>query len=225
MVFTFMAVDNYIQLNDHEKIVLVVRRYPLTYAGVLIGIGLLLLGPFFLLIPLLKLGLFGKIIIGTSLAFGVFYASRLWFVRQRDCLIITSHRVIDIHQQGFTQRTISEAAYERISDVSHVVRGAMRILFNYGTIRVTCGDGSVVLTMDQVKDPKAVHHTISEIMGRSLRGMMPRHGAVDLEQELEKMSEVELQRVAQQIIDRLGAVGAARREEPVSKPRKLRARE
>lgn len=220
-----MAVDNYIQLNDHEKIVLVVRRYPLTYFWAVLGIALLLLGPFFLLLPLLGLGMFGKILIGVSLFLGVFYASRLWFVRQRDCLIITSHRVIDIHQQGFTQRTISEAAYERISDVSHVVKGALRILLNFGTIRVTCGDGSVVLTMDQVKNPKTVHHTISEIMSRAQRGLMPRHDAGSLETELEQMSEPELQRVAQQIIDRLDAVGVQRRAAGDAKPRVLRKRD
>ncbi len=224
MAFTSMNVDHYVQLNDHEKIVLVVRRYGLTYALPILGVALLLLGPFFLLIPLLSLGLFGKIVITISLVLGVFYGTRMWFVRQRDCLIVTSHRVVDVHQQGFTQRTISEASYERISDVSHVVKGPLRILLNYGTLRVTCGDGAVVLTMDYVKDPKAVHHTISEIMGRSLRGMMPRHDAISLESELEIMSEQELQRVAQQIIDRLGAANAARREGTEEKPRKLRKR-
>lgn len=224
MVFISMAVDQYVQLNDHEKIVLVVRRYPLTYILPVLGVSVLLLAPFFLLIPLLSLGLFGKILMAISLCSGVFYGSRMWFVRQRDCFIITTHRVVDVHQEGFTQRTISEASYERISDVSHVVKGPVRILLNYGTLRVTCGDGAVVLTMNYVKDPKAVHHTISEIMGRSLRGMMPRHGATALESELEHMSEAELQRVAQQIIDRLGAATAARREPATEKSRSLRKR-
>jgi hypothetical protein len=219
-----MAVDHYVQLNDHEKVVCIVRRYALTYLPAMIGVSLLLLGPFFLLIPLLSLGMFGKLLIALSLVLGVFYGSRMWFVWQRDCLIITSQRVVDVHQNGFTERTISEALYERISDVSHVVNGPLRILLNYGALRVTCGDGAVVLTMDYVKNPKAVHHTISEIMNRSLRGMMPQHSVDTIEKELDTMSEVELQRIAQQIIDRLGAAQAVRRDTSAEKSNTLRKR-
>lgn len=161
-----MPIEQYIQMKDGEKIVSVVRRYILTYVAWFLIVFILLIAPFFFLFPLLSWGVFGKSVVAGSLMLGVFFWLRLEFIWKRDCLIVTTHRVVDIHQRGFTKRLISESSYDRVSDVSHEVNGMLRVLFNYGTIRITCGDGAVLLTMDRVKNPKAVHHLISEMMTR-----------------------------------------------------------
>lgn len=198
-----MSIERYVRLKENEKIVLIVRRYLFTYAWWGVVLFLLLVGPFFFLFPLLGWGGFGKFIITISLGLGAFCWIRLSFLWKRDCLIITTHRIIDVDQRGFTKRTISEGSYDRISDVSHEITGIMRIALDYGLLRITCGDGSVILRIDNVKNPKEVHHVISEMMSRYLKGNMDTNRSTPLEETVGRLSQEQLETLATAVIARL----------------------
>lgn len=207
-----MSIERYVRLKENEKIVLVVRRYLFTYFWWVAAIFILLVGPFFFLFPLLRFGGLGKLLITASLLFGAYCWIRLTFLWKRDCLIITTHRLIDVDQRGFTKRTISEAAYDRISDVSHEVTGVLRATLDYGLLRITCGDGSVILRVDNVKNPKEVHHVISEMMSRYLHGDMDSLRNTPLEETVSRLSEEQLETLATTVIARLEEMQVKRKE-------------
>ncbi len=201
-----MPIHNYIRLREEEKIVMIVRRWLPTYLMWYVLIFVLLVGPFFFFFPLMRAGTFGKILFGISVIFGVVLWARIWYTWRRDCLVITNVRIIDINQLGFAKRTISEASYERVADVSHLVHGVFHSLFNFGSVKITCGDGSVVLAIDRVKNPKEVHHVISEMMERffeQLHSRRRRKGSRAMIDQVQGMSTEELEAVASLVLDRL----------------------
>jgi membrane protein YdbS with pleckstrin-like domain len=53
-----------------------------------------------------------------------------------DAWIITSERIININQQGFFSRTISEQRLTRVQDVTSEVEGVMPTIMKYGNVYV-----------------------------------------------------------------------------------------
>ena len=202
-----MPVREYIQLREEEVIILIVRRWLPTYVWWYVGIFVLLVGPFFFFFPLMRSGGAGKLAFVASILVGVFLALRTSYVWRRDSIVVTNMRIMDINQSGFSKRTISEASYERVSDVSHVVHGVFRSVFNYGLVKITCGDGSVVLALDNVKNPKEVHNVITEMMERYFTQSQKQRGkrrrAEQLSEHIEELTDQELEILGAKILERL----------------------
>ncbi len=58
-----------------------------------------------------------------------------------DVDIVTNERVVDIEQNGFFHRTISELYLEQVEDVTAEVKGVLPTLFNFGNIYIqTAGE-------------------------------------------------------------------------------------
>ncbi len=200
-----MSAEKFIQLKEDEKIVLMVRRYLLTYFWWYLGIFILLVGPFFFLFPLLGWGKTGKIIFTVSILLGIYYWIKLIFLWKRNCLIITNQRIVDIHQKGFTKRSISGATYEKIADVGHVVKGGFASIFKYGSLVITCGGGSVKLNFHKIHKPQHVHDVINEMIEKyfNAKGYHRKRGKSIMTDEIKRMSEDELEAVASIVLTQI----------------------
>lgn len=77
-----------------------------------------------------------------------------------DVWIITSERIIDIKQEGFFSRVISENRYKNIQDVSSEVHGFFPTVMKYGNVYVQTAGAELKFCFSQVPDPDKVRDII-----------------------------------------------------------------
>ncbi len=75
--------------------------------------------------------------------------------------VITSQRIVDIHQYGFFDRQVSSFLLARVQDVTTSVDGFFADILGYGCVRVeTAGNESKHFAMDGIRDPQAMRDLI-----------------------------------------------------------------
>jgi hypothetical protein len=163
-----MNVANVIKLKEGETVVRLVRNFWLVYLGQLLFASLLIAAPFFLMIPLFAMGTWGLGIFAVCILAGALLAVRTAILWYCNAFIITSQRVVDIDQRGFFDRTVSEAAFEKIQDVSYRVKGVWSTMLDFGTVVIQTAGTSTNLELNDVRDPKDIHHLITEKMAARL---------------------------------------------------------
>ena len=78
-----------------------------------------------------------------------------------DIWIITSMRIVDIHQFGFFRRQVTSFLLSRVQDVTTDVEGFLPTLFGFGTLRVeTAGDASQHFSMTGIRNPETIRDLI-----------------------------------------------------------------
>lgn len=87
-----------------------------------------------------------------------------WIEYYLDIWIITSDRIIDVHQLGLFNREVSEFLLNRVQDVTVEVPNMAATLLKYGNIIVHTGEGSMSFKIQQV--PK-VYEAKNLILDRS----------------------------------------------------------
>ncbi len=124
---------------------------------------ILLLAPIVMLVPLLRLGWYGQVVIGISLLAGLAVGVRALLDRQASFLAVTDHRVILVRQHGPFDRHVTELPYSRIQRVSYRVKGFIATLFRHGSVMIESAGGEEPLTIDLVPHPARVQDLINEI--------------------------------------------------------------
>ncbi len=139
-----------IQLYENEEVLLVIRKHwfvMLTYAVPAFIMFILGTGAY---IYLPDIAPFIEVRINNSLlAFSYFLYLMLvigllfytWIDYYLDTWIVTGTRVIDVEQNGFFSREVSEIPLSRVQDVTIEVHGLIPTLLKFGTIRLqTAGE-------------------------------------------------------------------------------------
>jgi signal transduction histidine kinase len=80
-----------------------------------------------------------------------------------DIWIITNERIINVEQQGFFSRIISEQRLFRVQDVTSEVVGFMPTFFKYGNVYVQTAAEKDRFAFEQVPDPNGVRDTIIKL--------------------------------------------------------------
>lgn len=114
-----------------------------------------LLGSFSVAQPFIRLGLGVWWFILWIGAFNSFtsYFLNVW--------VITTHRIVEIHQYGFFNRKVSSFLLIRVQDVTTTVDGFFADILGYGCVRVeTAGTESSKFVMDGVADPVGMRDLI-----------------------------------------------------------------
>ncbi len=160
-----MNIENVIKLKDDEKVLRIVRGYWLVQTPRALLAFSAVAVPFFLMYPLFSAGRWGVAGFVVSVFAGTVYALRLLYLWFWNAFLVTNHRVIDVDQRGFFSRTVSEATYDKIQDVSFTVHGVWGTMFGFGKLDLQTAGSSANLELAHVKDPKEMHHLITETMG------------------------------------------------------------
>lgn len=154
------------QLAD-ERVLLLLRRHPITQVPwVLSAIGLAIL-PFFmaLVFPVLAL-LPGRYeaaaLLGWyALVFSFVLESFLmWFF---NVYIITDERVIDVDFNSLIYKNISSAKLDNIEDITATTGGAVRSLFDFGTIKIQTAAANAEFEFEDVPHPGKVQSLLNEL--------------------------------------------------------------
>lgn len=157
-----MKIDKVIKLKQGEAVLRIVRHYGLTFAPKAAFGFLLIAAPFFFMLPIFSLGGYGVVVFIVAVLAGLLYSLRVLMEWHWNAFVITTRRVVDIDQHGFFRRTVSEAPYDKIQDVSYAINGAFGTMLGYGAITVQTAGSQVNLELPGVKNPKEVHHLITE---------------------------------------------------------------
>jgi membrane protein YdbS with pleckstrin-like domain len=144
----------------------VVRTAAVTLVIPVIFILALILAPFFFLVPLLRLELLGKILIGLLESLGIIIGLRLLIKWRKTILAVTERRVIVIRQNGFFDRHVTELPYSRIQEVAYRVSGMFATVFRYGTLLIETSGGTEPLAIERIPHPARIQDLITEIQGR-----------------------------------------------------------
>lgn len=161
-----MNVAKVIKLKDDERVLRVVRNFWLVYAAPFILAFLFVAGAFFFMLPLFKAGLWGLVAFAALNAIGLLIALRAGWVWYWNSFIVTTDRIVDVDQRGFFSRTVSEAAFDKVQDVSYAIKGLWGTLLRFGTIEIQTAGNATNLELQHVHDPKDLHHAITDAMHR-----------------------------------------------------------
>ncbi len=163
-----MNVAEVIELKEGEEVLCVVKNHWIVELHRAAFAFFLIATPFFFARPLFRIDTWGIIIFVCSICAGIAYAIRAYYVWNWNGFIITTHRVVDVDQRGFLNRTVSQAMYDKLQDVSYAVKGVWGMIFHYGIVELQTSGGAVSLEQPNVCNPKEVHHLITTTMAAYL---------------------------------------------------------
>lgn len=197
------------QLKEQERIITTVRRYGLTYFwhGCLVAV--LIGSAFFFMFWLFAHDWWGQTLFGLDLGVGFLLLLRTMFLWQKNQLLVTTHRVIDVDQRGFFDKTVSEIPYDQIEDVFGKIKGVFGTIFRYGEINIQTGAGKVQICLQKIKQPVALQQQINELRERYVSRYSSRFSGDVAEMVIDKVYELEekdLKRVAEVVGKRLQSI-------------------
>lgn len=152
----------YKNIKDDEEVVHIYHCHPIKHFIQGCVIAMLIIVPFFSIIPLFRWGFPGVAIFFFSILLAFLLLLREWYIWSLHAFIITNRRVLDIDQKGLLSRTVSECRFDKIQDVSYTKKGLIQTFFNIGNIVIqTAGEVSNI-EFDNVHAPEDVHKVIVE---------------------------------------------------------------
>ena len=203
-----MHIEKHLHLKPDEKIYVVLRRFWPVFWWQILSATLLIIAPFFFLFALFRIGNFGLIIFWLALLFGLVWFIRIYFVWYFNAFVLTSLRLIDIDQKGFWQRTVSEAGYDKIQDVTYQLKGVWQTFFKYGKVSIQTAGTTVLLELRSVRYPDEVQQLITVIQQKFLakrplstpassmaNELRPKKGLDDLTNEELKIIQTKIQKL------------------------------
>ena len=149
--------------RERELVKQVIKNHPFvlffpglkTIAVLIIGIAIILFIP----------SQFSGVIMLVCLAIGLGFFARAYYDYSQSVLIITNQRLINVRQNGFWRRNITETELSRIQDVSSDTSGFFKILLKYGDLIVrTAGatQGGEIIVKD-IGNPYEVQQELAKL--------------------------------------------------------------
>lgn len=150
-----------------EKIILFLRKHPITNVPwVVIAMILLFVPPFILpVFPILSLlpaqfqtvGIVAWYLVTTAFILENFFS---WFFNVQ---IVTDERIVDIDFHNLIYREVSETKVDKIQDVTYKLGGVVRSLFNYGDIYIQTAGTVPNFEFLAVPRPEQVTRVLQEL--------------------------------------------------------------
>lgn len=157
---------NFETKNKGEKVVLLLRRHPLTnlrwvFLGLLMVLAPLVLGSFpildFLPSNFKFISVLGWYMISVAFIFENFLS---WFFNVN---IVTDERIIDIDFVNLIYKEISDADIDKIQDVTVKVGGVVQTIFNYGDVYIQTASERPRFEFLSVPKPEEVAKILQEL--------------------------------------------------------------
>lgn len=147
-------------VKEGEEVRALIRRTPIVAILPILLCVVLIIAPFFFLYPLLKLGVGGSLILIASFLVGFLVGFRTLWVQQLNAFILTPTRIIDVDQRGIFHKVVSETTFDKVQDVSYVIKGVGPTLFRYGTVVIQTAGNAANLELAGVRFPQRVQDLI-----------------------------------------------------------------
>lgn len=158
---------NFETKEANEKVILLLRKHPITNLGWILLAGVMLLAPSLLD----RLNVFstlpGSFQIIINLAW---YLVTLAFIMESfldwffNVYIVTNLRVIDIDFVNLIYKNVSDANIDKIQDVSYNMGGVGRTIFNYGDVIIQTAAEIEEFDFEAIPNPAKVAKIIEDLM-------------------------------------------------------------
>jgi hypothetical protein len=172
-----------INLEEDEKVVVMVRRHWFILASELFATVVLAFVPFVIMFGILLLpennyvpnSLAGYYDITTFVSalwitLCIMGAAMIWTHYYLDLWIVTDRRIIVIDQVHFFNRKVSSFRLERLQDIKVKIDGIIPTFLNFGTIRAQTASAAESNFMTTgLPDPRGIQATIQKAMDARLR--------------------------------------------------------
>ncbi|KKQ52958.1 hypothetical protein A2865_02415 [Candidatus Woesebacteria bacterium RIFCSPHIGHO2_01_FULL_39_17] len=155
----------FVNADPEEKVVLLLRRHPITNLQWLVTAFLMLLAPsFFPIILPYELLPPGFQIILPLVWYLITFAFILekflsWFFHVN---IVTDERIIEVDFFNLVSREITDANIDQIQDVTPRVVGSIRTFFNFGDVVIQTAASIPLITFEAVPNPDKVARILRE---------------------------------------------------------------
>lgn len=156
----------FINEDPEEKIILLLRRHPITNIGWISLAFLMIIAPsffpFFLPFELLPFRYELVVTLVWYLITTAFVLEEFlkWFFHVN---IVTDERIIEVDFLGLFYREITDANIDQIQDVTPRVGGAVRTFFNYGDVVIQTAAAVPLITFEAVPQPDKVAKVLREL--------------------------------------------------------------
>lgn len=161
-------------VKDYEKLILTVRRHPITFLPNIALFLFLITFPWLLFFVLRMaspdLFLTQVMAVVTTLTVSMVYLFALVLFLTNfvdyylDVWLITNERLIDIAQKGLFARTVAETRFYLIQDVTTEVKGFIPTVFGYGNVYVQTAGATQRFALKEVPNPYTLARRIMEIV-------------------------------------------------------------
>ena len=158
-----MKPETLIQLRPKEEILDTVREDIVPSLPWWIFLFLWIVAPFFFLFPLVKQGPAGIIFLIVLVGAGVFVTLRSRYERLGTVLVVTDQRVIDVVQNGFSDRIISEVDHRDIEEVLYRIKGLLPTVFRFGDVIVRTAGKRADILVRRVHRPIDLYRLLNDL--------------------------------------------------------------
>lgn len=157
---------NFENREKEEKVILLLRRHPVTNLGWITVGALMFLAPIVLSgFPILSflparfqlIAVLGWYMVSFAFVLEKFV---VWYY---DIFIITSERVLDIDFYNLIYKEVTDASLDKIQDVTYAVGGVARAVFNYGDVVIQTAGEMENLKFEGVPWPDRVAKILQDI--------------------------------------------------------------
>jgi len=158
-----------LKLKEQERVVDELRQYGLTLLwSYMIGFILLFIAALFMSY-LFRQDWWGLVLFAVICIVALYIIGRTYFLWRYNVMYITTHRIVDIEQQGFFSRHVSDISYDKIEDVSAHMRGIMHTIFRYGSVTIHTSQKNIKIIAPKIKRPLHVQQYINEMRDRYIQ--------------------------------------------------------
>ncbi|MEK7525954.1 MAG: hypothetical protein AAB546_00545 [Patescibacteria group bacterium] len=164
--FYFPDGVSFIAQDAHERIVLLLRKHPITNVPWIIGAVIMLFAPGVLsFFPLLEFMperfQFVAVVLWYLLTTAFIFEKFLsWFF---NVYVVTDERIFDVDFINLVYREIAEANLDQVQDVNVVMGSVIRTIFNYGEIQIQTASAVPNIEFEAVPDPDRIAKIIREL--------------------------------------------------------------
>ena len=171
--------------KPEEKIFLLLRRHWFTYVAFLVIAAVMSIPLFALLVywlinpQVFTPALINLAILGSS-AYFLFIVALLFFGfidYYLDVYIVTNERIVDIEQNGFFKRKISELHLHQVQDVNAQVKGLFATIMHYGDIYIQTAGERENFIFNSVPNPYRISKIIVDLHGAAIEAGVVKKGA------------------------------------------------
>jgi len=156
----------FIGTDEEEKILLVLRRHPITnLRWIITGVALLLVPVVVSLLPAISalppnIQVVGMLIWYLVTIAYVFEQFLGWYF---NVFVVTDERIFDVDFAHLTYREITDASIDQIQDVTTKLGGVLGTVLNYGTVFIQTAGAKPMIEFEQVPSPDEVANVLREL--------------------------------------------------------------
>jgi hypothetical protein len=151
--------------RSKESVRMMGKQHPFVLLHPLVGSVCILLAPFLVYMVSGNNSVLGWVVL-LAVSLGMLHAGLAWYSWQNTVFLLTSERIVLLHQKGVLHREFSECDLSSIQQVSHEVHGLYHTLFGYGNIAIYTGGAQLAFLIPNICDPYDTQQEILRIKNK-----------------------------------------------------------